>query len=298
MNHSLSDLSTENNPSTIQLLQQRHQSLKQEKEILSARISRLNKQLSLIPASSSSPAASSRWLLFPSQEQLRAICEYLLDKASTQAEEASQQARDLNQLMKDNAELVTQVKAAEARSAFLLEKMGQSGDSEVAKFLQRQLEITRDEKMMLQLQLDEEKALKDYSVTHTGSTLPELKSKQPITKRPLQVHVQKPAPVANEDNVEATPHTPPRIPKPQLSISNYAKMERSINVTGYKQKNKESSLSMDDLQLPALPKLMQTGTGDKSLKRKVDCWYCVSVIEAPDESRGEGKAYQTTRNRN
>lgn len=82
----------------------------------------------------------------------------------------------------------------------------------------------------------------------------------------------------------ATPHTPPRIPKPQLSIRNYAKLERSINVTGYKQKIKESSISIDDLQLPALPKLMQTSAGDKSLKRKVERSNCTLVLEIPDES--------------
>ena len=278
------DLNAETDSTTVQLLQQRQQTLKQEKEILSARISRLNKQLSLIPTSTSSPAASSRWLLFSSQEQLRTVCELLLDKASTQAEEASQQTKDLHQLMKDNADLVSQVKAAEARSAFLLEKMGQTGDSEVAKFLQRQLEITRDEKMMLQLQLDEEKALKDYTVAQSGNTLPELKSKLPITRRSLPVRLQKSIYVSSEENVEATPHTPPRIPKPQLSISNYAKLERSINVTGYKQKTKESSISMDDLQLPALPKLMQTSASDKSLKRKVVRSNCVLVLETPNES--------------
>ncbi len=258
--------------------------MKQEKEILSARISRLNKHLSLIPASASSPATSSRWLIFSSQEQLRTVCELLLDKASTQAEEASQQTKDLQKLVKDNADLVSQVKTAEARSAFLLEKIGQTGDSEVAKFLQRQLEITRDEKMMLQLQLDEEKALKDYTVTQSGNTLPELKSKLPIARRSLPVPPQKSIHVSSEENVEATPHTPPRIPKPQLSIRNYAKLERSINVTGYKQKIKESSISIDDLQLPALPKLMQTSAGDKSLKRKVERSNCTLVLEIPDES--------------
>lgn len=242
--------------------------MKQEKEILSARIARLNKHLSIIPSSSASPAASSRWLLFSSQEQLRNVCELLLDKASTQAEETAQQNKDIQKLIKDNTELVAQVKAAEAKSAFLLAKIGQAGDSEVAKFLQRQLEITQDEKLMLQLQLDEEKMLKDFSVTQSGRPLPEWKSKVPTTRQSLPVPLRKSKRVSGEDN-ELAPHTPPRIPKPPLSISNYAKMERAINLTGYKQKAKESSISIDDLQLPALPKLMQARESDRNLKRKV-----------------------------
>ena len=103
----------------LPLLQARRQALEREKRILSARIAGLNRQVT------TTPAGNARWRLFGSSEQLRGVCELLLEAATSQGEAAAQRQEDMAQLAQDNGELVSQLRAEEAKTAFLLEKVGE-----------------------------------------------------------------------------------------------------------------------------------------------------------------------------
>lgn len=322
--------------SLLPLLQARREALEREKRILSARIARLNRQVT------ATPAGMARWRLFASQEQLRCVCELLLEAAATQGEAAAQRQEDVAQLAQDNAELVGQLRAEEAKTAFLLEKVGEGGgrDGELAEFLRRQLEVAQSEKMLLRLQLEErggsvegsadrslqhvstdsfmqqvsmDSFLKQVSVESSqhasidnpshvsvetkrsddasvegskldrgdaqlasldatiNATSGDATTNATTNAKPQRTPSEKPwraaRRVAERRTTEMGPRTPQRPPKPPVTIGNYAALEKKRSIVSYKPKLQDTSISMEDLQLPALPPVLQEKVERGSRKR-------------------------------
>ena len=322
--------------SLLPLLQARREALEREKRILSARIARLNRQVT------ATPAGMARWRLFASQEQLRCVCELLLEAAATQGEAAAQRQEDVAQLAQDNAELVGQLRAEEAKTAFLLEKVGEGGgrDGELAEFLRRQLEVAQSEKMLLRLQLEERggsvEGSTDRSLQHVSTdsfmqqvsmdsflqqvsvessqhasidnpshvsvetkrsddasvegskldrgdaqlasldatinaTSGDATTNATTNAKPQRTPSEKPwtaaRRVAERRTTEMGPRTPQRPPKPPVTIGNYAALEKKRSIVSYKPKLQDTSISMEDLQLPALPPVLQEKVERGSRKR-------------------------------
>ena len=326
----------------LPLLQARRQALEREKRILSARIAGLNRQVT------TTPAGNARWRLFGSSEQLRGVCELLLEAATSQGEAAAQRQEDMAQLAQDNGELVSQLRAEEAKTAFLLEKVGErsGGDGELAEFLRRQLEVVRGEKALLRLRGevlggggvwgwgarvlegredlqgdevcgDREKSMEENEKVVNGnekvvngndkpvnyndkpvnyndkpvndnltnnstntSTEPKHDSLLPedtqhsLNDTPSYTsHEPKPHQTAAEKPWRAArriikgSRTPQRPPKPPITIGNYAVLEKKRNIVTYKPKLQDTSISMEDLQLPALPAVLQEEMERGSRKR-------------------------------
>ena len=347
----------------LPLLQARRQALEREKRILSARIAGLNRQVT------TTPAGNARWRLFGSSEQLRGVCELLLEAATSQGEAAAQRQEDLAQLAQDNGELVSQLRAEEAKTAFLLEKVGErgGGDGELAEFLRRQLEVVRGEKALLRLRgevgedaaegvlgrgarvlegredlqgdeagEDREKSLEENEKVDHGNEKVNgnekavdnsdrlvNKNDKVINKNDKVINNNKPVngnekvvnnndkPINNNDKPtntsteskhedtqhslndtpsstshEPKPHqtaaekpwraarrivkgsrTPQRLPKPPITIGNYAVLEKKRSIVTYKPKLQDTSISMEDLQLPALPAVLQEEMERGSRKR-------------------------------
>ena len=314
----------------LPLLQARRQALEREKRILSARIAGLNRQVT------TTPAGNARWRLFGSSEQLRGVCELLLEAATSQGEAAAQRQEDMAQLAQDNGELVSQLRAEEAKTAFLLEKVGErsGGDGELAEFLRRQLEVVRGEKALLRLRGevgedaaegvlgrgarvlegredlqgdevcgDREKSMEENEKVVNGNDKPVNYNDKPVndnltnnstntstepkhdsllsedTQHSLNdtpsytSHEPKPHQTAAEKPWRAArriikgSRTPQRPPKPPITIGNYAVLEKKRNIVTYKPKLQDTSISMEDLQLPALPAVLQEEMERGSRKR-------------------------------
>ena len=328
----------------LPLLQARRQALEREKRILSARIAGLNRQVT------TTPAGNARWRLFGSSEQLRGVCELLLEAATSQGEAAAQRQEDMAQLAQDNGELVSQLRAEEAKTAFLLEKVSErsGGDGELAEFLRRQLEVVRGEKALLRLrgevgedaaegvlgrgarvlegredlQGDEvcgdreksmeenEKVVNGNEKVVNGNDKPVNYNDKPVNYNDKPVndnltnnstntstepkhdsllsedtqhslndtpsytsHEPKPHQTAAEKPWRAArriikgSRTPQRPPKPPITIGNYAVLEKKRNIVTYKPKLQDTSISMEDLQLPALPAVLQEEMERGSRKR-------------------------------
>ena len=76
--------------------------LNQDKAILTAQITRLNRQLS----ASSAPSTSARWSSFISVDQLRVVCDVLLSEMMKRNQQSQKTERELQQLAGENKELV------------------------------------------------------------------------------------------------------------------------------------------------------------------------------------------------
>ena len=335
----------------LPLLQARRQALEREKRILSARIAGLNRQVT------TTPAGNARWRLFGSSEQLRGVCELLLEAATSQGEAAAQRQEDMAQLAQDNGELVSQLRAEEAKTAFLLEKVGErsGGDGELAEFLRRQLEVVRGEKALLRLrgevgedaaegvlgrgarvlegredlQGDEvcgdreksmeenekvvngnekvvngndkvvngndkpvnyndkpvnynDKPVNDNLTNNSTNTSTEPKHDSLLSEDTQHSLNDTPSYTSHEPKSHQTAaekpwraarrivkgsRTPQRPPKPPITIGNYAVLEKKRNIVTYKPKLQDTSISMEDLQLPALPAVLQEEMERGSRKR-------------------------------
>ena len=329
----------------LPLLQARRQALEREKRILSARIAGLNRQVT------TTPAGNARWRLFGSSEQLRGVCELLLEAATSQGEAAAQRQEDMAQLAQDNGELVSQLRAEEAKTAFLLEKVGErsGGDGELAEFLRRQLEVVRGEKALLRLRGevgedaaegvlgrgarvlegredlqgdevcgDREKSMEENEKVVNGNEKVVNNSDRLVNNndkvinnndkvinnndKPVTNNKNNPTNTSTEPKHEDTQHslndtpsytshepkphqtaaekpwraarrivkgsrTPQRPPKPPITIGNYAVLEKKRNIVTYKPKLQDTSISMEDLQLPALPAVLQEEMERGSRKR-------------------------------
>ena len=322
----------------LPLLQARRQALEREKRILSARIAGLNRQVT------TTPAGNARWRLFGSSEQLRGVCELLLEAATSQGEAAAQRQEDMAQLAQDNGELVSQLRAEEAKTAFLLEKVGErsGGDGELAEFLRRQLEVVRGEKALLRLRGevgedaaegvlgrgarvlegredlqgdevcgDREKSMEENEKVVNGNEKVVDNSDRLVNNndkvinnndKPVTNNKNNPTNTSTDSKHEDTQHslndtpsstshepkphqtaaekpwraarriikgsrTPQRPPKPPITIGNYAVLEKKRNIVTYKPKLQDTSISMEDLQLPALPAVLQEEMERGSRKR-------------------------------
>ena len=84
------------------LLQDRLFHLNQDKAILTAKITRLNRQLS----ASSAGSTSTRWSSFISVDQLRVVCDVLLSEMMKRNQQSQKTERELQQLAGENKELV------------------------------------------------------------------------------------------------------------------------------------------------------------------------------------------------
>ena len=87
------------------LLQDRLFHLNQDKAILTAKITRLNRQLSASSAGSA-PSSSTRWSSFISVDQLRVVCDVLLSEMMKRNQQSQKTERELQQLAGENKELV------------------------------------------------------------------------------------------------------------------------------------------------------------------------------------------------
>ena len=78
--------------------------LNQDKAILTAKITRLNRQLSL----SSSPSPGTRWSAFISVDQLRVVCDVLLGEMLKKNQQLQKKEGEIQKLASENKDLVEQ----------------------------------------------------------------------------------------------------------------------------------------------------------------------------------------------
>lgn len=96
------ELASASDFSRKKLLTDRLFHLNQDKAILTAKITRLNRQLS----ASSAPSTGTRWSSFISVEQLRVVCDVLLGEMMKRNQQSQKTERELQQLAGENKELV------------------------------------------------------------------------------------------------------------------------------------------------------------------------------------------------
>ena len=85
-------------------VKKRLQQYQQEKAMLSAKISRLNKKISL----ASSPVGVGRWTQFSTMEQLRLVCDVLLNQIITRTEKNNSLSKENQKLENDREDLLLQ----------------------------------------------------------------------------------------------------------------------------------------------------------------------------------------------
>lgn len=84
--------------------EQRRQHYIQEKTVLTAKISRLNKQIDL----HSAPAGMSRWVQFATFDQLRGVCDALLEEVLQKTQKLTRLTKENKQLEKEKKEVLSQ----------------------------------------------------------------------------------------------------------------------------------------------------------------------------------------------
>ena len=97
---------------------------------------------------------------------------------------------------------------------------------------------------------------------HSLNDTPSYTSHEP---KPHQTAAEKPWRAARR--IIKGSRTPQRPPKPPITIGNYAVLEKKRNIVTYKPKLQDTSISMEDLQLPALPAVLQEEMERGSRKR-------------------------------
>lgn len=86
------------------LIEDRLQTYQQEKSVLTAKISRLNKKMSIAAA----PTGVSRWVQFSTFDQLHGTCDVLLSELLKQTQKNSDLSKENKRLKTDSDDLLSQ----------------------------------------------------------------------------------------------------------------------------------------------------------------------------------------------
>lgn len=100
------EINTDDNQEISEDMKKRLAFYRQEKSVLTAKINRLNKQISL----AASPSGISRWTQFSTFDQLRSVCDVLLEEVVKQSMKVSEISKEKDQMNKEKSELVIQCK--------------------------------------------------------------------------------------------------------------------------------------------------------------------------------------------
>ena len=100
------EINTNDNQEISEDMKKRLAFYRQEKSVLTTKINRLNKQISL----AASPSGISRWTQFSTFDQLRSVCDVLLEEVVKQSMKVSEISKEKDQMNKEKSELVIQCK--------------------------------------------------------------------------------------------------------------------------------------------------------------------------------------------
>ena len=100
------EINTNDNQEISEDMKKRLAFYRQEKSVLTAKINRLNKQIAL----AASPTGVSRWTQFSTFDQLRSVCDVLLEEVVKQSMKVSEISKEKDQMNKEKSELVIQCK--------------------------------------------------------------------------------------------------------------------------------------------------------------------------------------------
>ena len=98
------EINTNDNQEISEDMKKRLAFYRQEKSVLTAKINRLNKQISL----AASPSGISRWTQFSTFDQLRSVCDVLLEEVVKQTMKVTEMSKEKEQMTKEKSELVLQ----------------------------------------------------------------------------------------------------------------------------------------------------------------------------------------------
>lgn len=98
------ELEKQKDKKIAKLIEDRLQHYQQEKSVLTAKISRLNKKMSIAAA----PTGVSRWVQFSTFEQLHGTCDVLLSEVLKQTQKNSDLSKENKRLKTDADDLLSQ----------------------------------------------------------------------------------------------------------------------------------------------------------------------------------------------